>query len=102
LAGDDAVKNLATLGWERADALVTLFAGLGDRRLLRWLPRNSCLLPGRSPNMTMISAAKGRVSGAYAKAKYLHDLYIDKNMSITEIEDYCGGVARKREIENYI
>jgi hypothetical protein len=39
---------------------------------------------------------------AYAKAKYLHDLYIDQKMSITEIEDYCGGVARKREIENYI
>jgi hypothetical protein len=38
----------------------------------------------------------------YAKAKYLHDLYINKKMSINEILDFCGGSARKREIEDYI
>ena len=38
----------------------------------------------------------------YAKAKYLHDLYINQKMSISEILDYCGGNARKREIEEYI
>jgi hypothetical protein len=38
----------------------------------------------------------------YAKAKYLHDLYINKKMSINEILDFCGGTARKREIEDYI
>jgi hypothetical protein len=38
----------------------------------------------------------------YAKAKYLHDLYINKKMSINEILDFCGGMARKREIEDYI
>jgi hypothetical protein len=38
----------------------------------------------------------------YAKAKYLHDLYIDKKMSINEILDFCGGMARKNEIEDYI
>lgn len=38
----------------------------------------------------------------YAKAKYLHDLYTHKKMSINEILDFCGGIARKREIEDYI
>ncbi len=38
----------------------------------------------------------------YAKAKYLHDLYINQKMSIGEILDFCGGNARKREIEEYI
>lgn len=38
----------------------------------------------------------------YAKAKYLHDLYINKKLSITELLDFCGGTARRREIENYI
>jgi hypothetical protein len=38
----------------------------------------------------------------YAKAKYLHDLYIHHNMSINEILDFCGGNARKKEIEQYI
>ena len=38
----------------------------------------------------------------YAKAKYLHDLYINKKMSINEILDFCGGKARKQEIEDYI
>jgi hypothetical protein len=38
----------------------------------------------------------------YAKAKYLHDLYVNKKFSITEILDYCGGTARRREIEQYI
>lgn len=38
----------------------------------------------------------------YAKAKYLHTLYTDQKLSINEILDYCGGNARKREIEEYI
>ena len=38
----------------------------------------------------------------YAKAKYLHDLYVNKKLSITEILDFCGGSARRREIEQYI
>jgi hypothetical protein len=38
----------------------------------------------------------------YAKAKYLHDLYINQNLSISEILDFCGGNARKKEIEQYI
>lgn len=38
----------------------------------------------------------------YAKAKYLHDLYVNQKLSITEILDFCGGIARKREIEQYI
>lgn len=38
----------------------------------------------------------------YAKAKYLHDLYINRKMSINEILDFCGGKARKPEIEDYI
>lgn len=38
----------------------------------------------------------------YAKAKYLHMLYTDQKLSINEILDYCGGSARKREIEEYI
>jgi hypothetical protein len=38
----------------------------------------------------------------YAKAKYLHDLYINQNLSINEILDFCGGSARKKEIEQYI
>ena len=38
----------------------------------------------------------------YAKAKYLHMLYTEKKISITQILDYCGGSARKREIEEWI
>ncbi|TPM06134.1 MULTISPECIES: ParB N-terminal domain-containing protein [unclassified Mesorhizobium] len=38
----------------------------------------------------------------YAKAKYLHDLYINQKLSINQILDYCGGTARRREIEDYI
>lgn len=38
----------------------------------------------------------------YAKAKYLHSLYTEQKLSINEILDYCGGSARKREIEEYI
>jgi hypothetical protein len=38
----------------------------------------------------------------YAKAKYLHDLYHNKKLSITQILDFCGGNARRREIEEYI
>ena len=38
----------------------------------------------------------------YAKAKYLHSLYMEQKLSINEILDYCGGTARKREIEEYI
>lgn len=38
----------------------------------------------------------------YAKAKYLHSLYTEQKLSINEILDYCGGNARKREIEEYI
>jgi hypothetical protein len=38
----------------------------------------------------------------YAKAKYLHDLYVNQKLSISEIVDFCGGTARKREIEQYI
>ena len=38
----------------------------------------------------------------YAKAKYLHDLYHSKKLSITEIHAHCGGGGRRREIEEYI
>lgn len=38
----------------------------------------------------------------YAKAKYLHGLYTEQTLSINEILDYCGGSARRREIEEYI
>lgn len=38
----------------------------------------------------------------YAKAKYLNSLYMEQKLSINEILDYCGGNARKREIEEYI
>lgn len=38
----------------------------------------------------------------YAKAKYLHGLYTEQKLSINEILDYCGGLARRREIEEYI
>ncbi|MBK7686472.1 MAG: ParB N-terminal domain-containing protein [Rhodocyclaceae bacterium] len=38
----------------------------------------------------------------YAKAKYLHSLYTENKLSINEILDFCGGNARKREIEEYI
>lgn len=39
---------------------------------------------------------------AYAKGKYLHHLYHDKHWSINQLLDFCGGNARKREIEEYI
>lgn len=38
----------------------------------------------------------------YAKAKYLHGLYTDEKLSLNEILDYCGGNAKKRDIEEYI
>lgn len=38
----------------------------------------------------------------YAKAKYLHDLYVNEKLSLTEILDFCGGSAKKRDIEEYI
>jgi hypothetical protein len=38
----------------------------------------------------------------YAKAKYLHDLYHGHQLSVSEIQDYCGGPGRRREIEDYI
>jgi hypothetical protein len=38
----------------------------------------------------------------YAKAKYLHSLYTENKLSINQILDFCGGSARKREIEEYI
>lgn len=38
----------------------------------------------------------------YAKAKYLYDLHINKKLSKTQILDYCGGAARRREIDEYI
>jgi hypothetical protein len=38
----------------------------------------------------------------YAKAKYLHDLYHDEKLSLTEIHAICGGAGRRREIEEYI
>ncbi|UZO94773.1 ParB N-terminal domain-containing protein [Roseomonas mucosa] len=38
----------------------------------------------------------------YAKARYLHELYIKHNKSITEIIEFCGGSARRKEIERYI
>ncbi|MEO5327562.1 MAG: ParB/RepB/Spo0J family partition protein [Magnetococcus sp. THC-1_WYH] len=38
----------------------------------------------------------------YAKAKYLTMLYMEEKLSINEIMDFCGGNARKREIEEYI
>lgn len=39
---------------------------------------------------------------AYAKGKYLHHLYHDKKWSMTRLLDFCGGNARKREVEEYI
>ena len=38
----------------------------------------------------------------YAKARYLHELYIKHHKSITEIIEFCGGNARRKEIERYI
>jgi hypothetical protein len=38
----------------------------------------------------------------YAKAKYLHDLYINQKLSISEILDFCGGGGRRAEIQQYI
>lgn len=39
---------------------------------------------------------------AYAKGKYLHHLYNDKKWSMTQLLDFCGGNARKKEVEEYI
>lgn len=39
---------------------------------------------------------------AYAKGKYLHHLYHDKKWSMTALLDFCGGNARKKEVEEYI
>lgn len=38
----------------------------------------------------------------YAKAKYLHGLYTGQKLSLNEILDFCGGNAKKRDIEEYI
>ncbi len=38
----------------------------------------------------------------YAKAKYLHDLYHQQKLSLSEIHAICGGGGRRRELENYI
>lgn len=38
----------------------------------------------------------------YAKAKYLHSLYTQEKLSLNAILDYCGGNAKKRDIEEYI
>ena len=38
----------------------------------------------------------------YAKAKYLHGLYTQEKLSLNAILDYCGGNAKKRDIEEYI
>jgi len=38
----------------------------------------------------------------FAKAKYLHDLYANQKLSVTQILDFCGGSARRKEIEQYI
>lgn len=38
----------------------------------------------------------------YAKAKYLHDLYHSRKLSIAEIHAICGGSGKRREIEEYI
>jgi hypothetical protein len=38
----------------------------------------------------------------YAKAKYLYELYHDHKLAISDIHAYCGGSARRREIEQYI
>jgi hypothetical protein len=65
IAGDDGAKHLVTLGWERAGALVTLFAPPRGRGLHRWQPRNSCLPLTRSPNMTTLSIAWGSTSSGF-------------------------------------
>jgi len=39
---------------------------------------------------------------AYAKGKYLYHLYHDKHWSLNQLLDFCGGAARKREVEEYI
>jgi hypothetical protein len=38
----------------------------------------------------------------YAKARYLHDLHTNKSLTILQILDFCGGNARRKEIEDYI
>jgi len=38
----------------------------------------------------------------YAKAKYLHDLYQSKQLSISEIHAICGGSGKRREIKDLI
>jgi hypothetical protein len=47
-------------------------------------------------------ALSGLRSDPYAKAKYLHDLYINQKLSISEILDFCGGAGRWAEIAHYI
>jgi hypothetical protein len=39
---------------------------------------------------------------AYAKGKYLHFLYHHRNWPMSQLLEFCGGNARKREIEEYI
>lgn len=39
---------------------------------------------------------------AYAKGRYLHALFYQHGMSLNDLLDYCGGLARKREIQEYI
>jgi len=38
----------------------------------------------------------------YAKAKYLHELYHQNKLALSEIHACCGGGGRRREIEEYI
>lgn len=39
---------------------------------------------------------------AYAKGRYLHTLFYKYGMSMPDLLDFCGGNARKREIQQYI
>lgn len=39
---------------------------------------------------------------AYAKGRYLHSLFYKHGMSMPDLLDFCGGNARKREIQQYI
>jgi ParB-like nuclease domain len=38
----------------------------------------------------------------YDKGKYLHDLKVNEHLSISELQEWCGGPGRRKEIENYI
>lgn len=72
--------------WENIPAIVHLEASENDEHAIRLQSH----LVGPRPWK------------AYAKGKYLYHLYNDKKWSINELLDFCGGNARKREIEEYI